>query len=128
MSNVIRSTVWEDRALADLIDFLASIDPATVEMVVVTNVTSIMAAGASSRPASTPGFYLVDNLYDVGLWIPPNFAAVGYAIQNCKTHLARYHGRDAAFAAAALLGTHFEKPVVDWTSDAPAPSASGDAA
>ncbi len=34
MSNVIRPTVWEDRALADLIDFIASIDPATVEMVV----------------------------------------------------------------------------------------------
>ncbi len=128
MSNVIRPTVWEDRALADLIDFIASIDPATVEMVVVTNVTSIMAAGTSSRSASTPGFYLVDDLYDVGLWILPDIAAVGYAIQSCKTHLARYHGRDAAFGAAALLGTHFEKPVIDWTSDAPAPSASGNAA
>jgi len=128
MNNVIRPTVWEDRATADLIDFIASIDPAPVEMVVVTNVTSIMAAGTSGRPASTPGVYLVDDLYDVGLWIPPDVAAVGYAIQSCKTHLARYKGRDAAFAAAALLGTHFEKPVVDWTSDAPAPLISGGAA
>jgi hypothetical protein len=128
MSNVIRPTVWEDRATADLIEFIASIDPATVEMIVVSNVHSIMATGASGRAASTPGFYVVDGAYNVGLWIPPDLATNGFAVRSLETRLGRYAGREAAFAAAALLGTHFEKPVVDWTSDAPAPSASGDAA
>ena len=129
MSNVIRTTAWDDQALAKnvsaVLAVLETIDKGRVEALTIeTAVERRHWADFNAEPSTYPGMTVVPDSFRVSAWLKPEDGHSALDIFDRTSVIATYCGRENVLLAAGSMAEYFGGvPVWDWTETTTAQSA-----